>query len=68
MNIDNVFSYHAPEPAQFPHYEAIRAAAKNLAYVIEQNTPSCADQAAAFRKLRDCVMTAEAAIALKGSL
>jgi hypothetical protein len=63
--IEDLFTYHAPKPGQPERYQAIRAAAKNLAYVIVQNTPKSADQSAAIRELRVCVMTANAAIALE---
>lgn len=68
MNLEEIFRYHAPEPGQPEKYEAIRAAAKTFAQVIVDNTPSCADQTAAIRKLREAVMTANAAIALKGQV
>jgi hypothetical protein len=68
MDINNVFSYHAPKGDQPQKYEAIRAAAKAFAQVIVDNTPACADQTAAIRKLREAVMTANAAIALEGNL
>ena len=68
MNIENVFSYHAPKGDQPQKYEAIRAAAKNFAQVIVDNTPSCADQTAALRKVREAVMTANASIALEGEV
>jgi hypothetical protein len=61
-----VFSYHAPTPEQIPEYEAIRAAARDFALLLLDHTPRCADQTAAIRKLRECVMTANAAIALRG--
>ena len=64
--IEDLFSYHPPEGTQPTQYEAIRATAKELAHVICANTPPSADQTAAIRKLRECVMTANAAIALKG--
>jgi len=64
--IDDLFSYHAPEGDQPARYEAIRAKAKELAHVIVDATPASADQTAAIRKLRECVMTANASIALKG--
>lgn len=64
--IEDLFTYHAPEGNQPAQYVAIRAAAKALAHVIVDNTPPSADQTAAIRKLRECVMTANAAIALKG--
>ena len=63
-SIDNIFTYHAPTDEQREWYHAIRAKAKELAFVILTNTPSCADQTAAMRKLRECVMTANASIAL----
>ena len=64
--IEDLFSYHAPEGDQPQRYINIRTAAKALASVIVDNTPASADQTAAIRKLRECVMTANAAIALKG--
>ena len=62
--LDNVFSYHKPFGDQPQRYEAIRAKAKELATVILLATPKCADQSAAIRKLREAVMTANAAIAI----
>jgi hypothetical protein len=64
--IDDLFSYHPPEPDQVARYEALRAGAKVFAHIVLANTPTSADQTAAIRKLRECVMTANAAIALKG--
>lgn len=64
--IDNIFTYHAPDEVQKQQYEKIRQAAKLLANVIVDNTPPSADQSAAMRKLRECVMTANASIALGG--
>ena len=68
IDIENIFTYHAPEGDQPKRYEAIREGAKLLATIIVNNTPPCADQTAAIRKLRECVMTANASIALKGSV
>jgi hypothetical protein len=62
-NIEDIFSYHNEE-WKIPHYKEIREAAKNLAVVIVSTTPDCADRAAALRKLRETVMTANAAVAL----
>ena len=68
MDINNIFTYHSPSAEQLPKYEAIRAKAKELGQVIVDNTPACADQTASIRLLREAVMTANAAIALKGVL
>lgn len=63
--IDSWFTYHPPQGDQPERYEKIRAAAKAFARVLEANTKPCADQTAAYRKLRECVMTANASIALE---
>lgn len=65
MSLDDVFTYHAPTQAQIPRYEEIRAAAKRFAQIVVNNTPASADQTAAIRKIREAVMTANAAIALE---
>lgn len=63
--IEELFTYHAPKAGQPERYQAIREAAKNLANVIVANTPASADQSAAIRELRICVMTANSSIALE---
>ena len=61
--IETFFKYHPPQGTQAERYVAIRDKAKELALLINELTPSCSDQTAAIRKLRECVMTANAAIA-----
>jgi hypothetical protein len=63
---DHVFKYHAPVGDAPQRYEAIREAAKAFVQVITDNAPPCADTTAAVRKVREAVMTANAAIALNG--
>lgn len=63
--IDELFTYHAPQPGQPERYEAIRNAAKHFAYVLVASTPASADQTHAIRTLRACVMFANASIALE---
>jgi hypothetical protein len=65
QDINELFTYHAPKPDQPARYQAIRDAAKALALVIVENTKPSADQSAAIRELRLCVMTANASIALE---
>lgn len=60
------FTYHKPEGDQPAKYEAIRAAGHQFAEVILAATPPSADQTAAIRKIREAVMTANAAIACEG--
>lgn len=68
MDIENTFTYHTPTEGQPKKYQAIREKAKEMAQVIIDNTPQCADQSAAIRKLREAVMTANASIALNGRI
>lgn len=61
--LDNEFTYHAPVGEQLDAYQGIRDAGKRLAETILAHTVPCADQSAAIRKVREAVMTANAAIA-----
>lgn len=68
-NLREVFTHHPPEgKEQIAQYGLIRNAGFTLASAILENTPVCADQQAAIRKVREAVMTANAAIALKGGV
>lgn len=62
-DLENWFTYHSPTPAQQSKYLAIKVTAKIFAQIILENTPPSADQTAAIRKIREAVMTANAAIA-----
>lgn len=62
-DIDNWFTYHPPTGNQPERYERIRHAAKALAEIISECCPESADRTAAFRKLRETVMTANLSIA-----
>ena len=65
--LDNWFSYHPPKtPSEVEAYERIRTAGKVMAATIVQLTPPGADQTAAVRKIREAVMTANAALACGG--
>ncbi len=66
QEIENWFTYHAPTPEQIEKYARIRETAMLMAYCIRENAPKSADQTAALRKLRECVMTANAGIACDG--
>lgn len=65
-DLEDIFSYHAPQSGDAERYQLIREAARRFAEVILDNTPACPDQTVAIRKLRESVMTANAAIALQG--
>lgn len=65
--LNNWFQYHALSAVDQVKCMAIRNAAFAFAEAIVSNTPLCEDQAAAIRKVREAVMTANAAIACKGT-
>ncbi len=67
-DIEAWFKYHAPNETQIGQYALIRDAGKNLALRIYDNCPSSADRTAAIRKVREAVMTANAAIACENEL
>jgi len=62
----NWFTYHPPSDQQVFNYQEIREAGLALARTILKNTPPSADQTSAVRKVREAVMTANAAIACGG--
>lgn len=59
----NLFSYHPPRGDQGERYILIRESARQFAQTILNHTPQSADQTAAIRKVREAMMTANAAIA-----
>ncbi len=62
-DLNNWFVYHKPKPDQVERYEYLRREFKHLAFVIIDNTVSCADQTAAFRLLRECAMAVNQTVA-----
>ena len=61
--LQNWFTYHSPSADDVLKYKEIRDAALTFARVIDKNCPDSADKTAAFRKIREAVMTANASIA-----
>jgi hypothetical protein len=64
--VSHVFSYHPPSAEQAEKYDLIRQGAKAFAEILMVSCPPSADRTAALRKVREAVMTANAAIALEG--
>lgn len=61
--IKHWFTYHAPTPQQNEAYQELRDKGLALAEAIAELCPESADQSDAIRKVREAVMTANAAIA-----
>jgi hypothetical protein len=64
--LDNWFTYHAPSSDNLASYQILREEARYFAGKINELVPESADKTASIRKLRECVMTANAAIACGG--
>jgi len=64
----HIVAHHSPDRDQIQRITAIRQAALNFLDVIDANCPRCADATAAKRKVREAMMTANAAIVLNGSI
>lgn len=62
-DLDNWFTYHPPTNDQRERYELLRDKAREFAAEILRLTSPSPDQSAAIRKVREAVMTANAAIA-----
>jgi hypothetical protein len=65
LEIERLFTYHPPRSDQLPRYLELRAAGAAFAEVLMRVTPPGPDQSAALRKIREAVMTGNAAIALE---
>ena len=64
--IEKLFTYHAPTDEQKEHYIKIREKGMELARLIHEACPESPDRTTAIRKLRETIMTANAAIATGG--
>jgi hypothetical protein len=64
LNLDNIFSYHAPKADQADRYETLREAAKEFAKQVEALTPVSREQSVALTNVQQAVMWANAAIAI----
>lgn len=68
-NVDRVFTYQlATGLSQVTAFDQVREACILLAKTILRVVPQCADRSTALRKLRECRMDANAAIALDGEI
>jgi hypothetical protein len=66
QSLAEIFEYQPPEEDQIANFRTIRKAAVDFAVAVVESCPSCADRTAAIRKIREAMMTANAAISLRG--
>jgi len=64
MDINNVFSYHAPKGDQAERYAVIRECAKEFAKTIDEKCPDSREKSLALTNLQQSVMWANASIAI----
>ena len=64
--IANWFKYHPPDAEQIEQLKRVRDAGAGLAEIIVRSCPNGEDRREAIRKVREAVMTANAAIACRG--
>ena len=62
LDLDNIFTYHAPSAVQAERYERLRAKAKEYAALIVELTPPSPEQT----DVQRASMMANAAIAIHG--
>ena len=62
--INNIFTYHAPKEGQPAKYENIRELARVLALKINEACPESREKSLAITHLQECVMFANASIAI----
>jgi hypothetical protein len=62
--INETFMYHAPKPGQSARYEWLRSSAKSMALQIARMCPNSRERSLALTHLQECVMFANAAIAI----
>ncbi len=63
QDLDNRFTYHAPKEGQAERYIELRAAAREMAELIDTQCPESRELSLALTKLEECVMWANASIA-----
>lgn len=64
LNVEAIFTYHAPHGNQADRYVALREKALELAVLIQDTTPESREQSVALTNLQQTVMWANAAIAI----
>lgn len=63
LDLENIYTYHAPNDEQAVKYAVIRKDAKELAYTINKLCPESRERSIAFTKLEEAAMWANASIA-----
>jgi len=65
-DMDNRFTYHAPDDRQTEYYQQVRSKALGLARFLVKASPECRERSLAITKLEEAVFWANAAVARNG--
>jgi hypothetical protein len=63
LNLENIYTYHAPKEGQPEKYTALRAKGKELAELIVATVPNSREQSCALTKVEEVIFWANAGIA-----
>lgn len=63
VDLEKIFTYHAPKGDQPERYVKLRDKAKELAYLINELCPDSREKSLAVTKLEECSMWSNASIA-----
>lgn len=63
LDIESRFTYHAPSEKNITKFPTLRAAARQLAELINELCPECREKSLAITKLEEVIMWANAGIA-----
>lgn len=66
LDLDNIYTYHAPVPGQLERYVTLRENAKAMAQLIIDNCPETRERSIALTKMEEVIMWANASIARSG--
>lgn len=65
QQIEDIFTYHAPDEEKKKKHEMARGAVKNVAHLFNNSLPECREKSLALTHLQSAVMFANAAIAME---
>lgn len=64
LNLDNIFTYHAPKGDQTERYQRLREAAKHFAEVAQECVPDSRERSTGLTNVQQATMWFNAAIAI----
>ncbi len=62
-DVENIFTYHSPQPGQPERYTVLRAGAKELARMVLEACPDSRERDQALKKIEEAVFWANASVA-----